>query len=102
MSIPRTPTDLFRRIYYKLFCMRHSLSYQLTARGHASRDRLEELKDTQLGKRCFIIGNGPSLRQTDLTKLRGEATFGLNRIYLLFPEMGFPTTYLLSINKLVI
>jgi hypothetical protein len=63
---------------------------------------LAALKDVHRGERCFIIGNGPSLRQTDLTKLRNEFTFGLNRIYLLFPELGFSTTYLVSTNDLVI
>jgi len=64
--------------------------------------RLAVLKANHRGERCFIIGNGPSLRQTDLTKLRGEYTFGMNRIYILFPELGFTTTYFLSINDLVI
>lgn len=64
--------------------------------------RLEALRDTRKGERCFIIGNGPSLKHTDLTKLRGEATFGLNRIYLAFAEMGFATSYYLSVNDLVI
>jgi len=64
--------------------------------------RLKALKDIHKGKRALIIGNGPSLRQTDLSKLRDEFTFGLNRIYLLFPELGFHTTYLVSINDLVI
>jgi len=63
---------------------------------------LKALKDTHRGERCFVIGNGPSLRQTDLTKLRGEATFGVNRIYLAFPEMGFPTSYYVCMNDLVI
>jgi len=64
--------------------------------------RLSALKDIHRGQRGFIIGNGPSLRQTDLTKLCGEYTFGMNRIYILFPELGFTTTYFLSINDLVI
>lgn len=64
--------------------------------------RLAALKDIHRGKRAFIIGNGPSLRQTDLSKLRNEFTFGMNRIYLLFPELGFHTTYFVSINDLVI
>ena len=68
----------------------------------ASRKRIAGLKGIHQGERCFIIGNGPSLRQTDLTRLRGELTFGLNRIYLLFPELGFATTYYLSMNDLVI
>ncbi len=32
--------------------------------------RLAELKDIHKGKRAFVIGNGPSLKQTDLSKLR--------------------------------
>lgn len=64
--------------------------------------RLAELKNINQGKRCFIIGNGPSLRQTDLSRLRDEFTFGLNRIYLAFPEWGFTTSYYLSMNDLVV
>ena len=64
--------------------------------------RLAALKDIHKGQRAFIIGNGPSLRQTDLTKLKNEFTFGMNRIYLLFSELGFSTTYFCSINDLVI
>jgi hypothetical protein len=64
--------------------------------------RLAALKDIHKGQRAFIIGNGPSLKQTDLTKLKNEFTFGMNRIYLLFPELGFHTTYFCSINDLVI
>lgn len=68
----------------------------------ASIQRLGELKDIHRGQRCFIIGNGPSLKQTDLKQLKNEATFGMNRIYLGFPEMGFETSYFLTINNLVI
>lgn len=64
--------------------------------------RIKGFKDIHKGKRAFIIGNGPSLKQTDLSKLKNEFTFGLNRIYLLFPELGFATTYFVSINDLVI
>jgi hypothetical protein len=64
--------------------------------------RLAELRDIHKGKRAFIIGNGPSLKQTDLGKLKNEITFGMNRIYLMFPELGFKTSYLSVVNDLVI
>lgn len=64
--------------------------------------RLAAYRERHHGQRCFIIGNGPSLKDTDLTRLRGEFTFGMNRIYLLFPELGFTTTYFVSVNSLVI
>lgn len=65
-------------------------------------ERLAALKDRHKGQRCFIIGNGPSLKQTDLSHLKGEFTLGQNRIYLAFPELGFSTSYYLSVNDLVI
>jgi hypothetical protein len=68
----------------------------------ASIRRLADFKDKGHGQRCFIIGNGPSLKQTDLSRLRNEASFGVNRIYLAFPELGFQTTYYVCINSLVI
>lgn len=68
----------------------------------ASIQHLGALKDIHHGQRCFIIGNGPSLKNTDLSRLKDEFTFGMNRIYLLFPELGFTTTYYLSVNNLVI
>ena len=64
--------------------------------------RLAALKDIHKGERCFIIGNGPSLNQTDLTRLKNERSMGMNRIYMMFDELGFRTSYLLSINDLVI
>jgi len=67
-----------------------------------SRKRLAELKDIHKGKRAFIIGNGPSLNKTDLGKLKNEITFGMNRIYLAFPEWGFATAYLCVTNELIV
>lgn len=64
--------------------------------------RLAALKDVHKGKRAFIIGNGPSLKQTDTSKLKSEITFGMNRIYLAFPEWGFTTSYLCVTNDLVV
>src|SRR5574339_576280 len=64
--------------------------------------RLAALKDIHKGKRAFVIANGPSLKQTDLSKLKNEFTFGMNRIYLMFPGLGFSTTYLTVVNDLVI
>lgn len=63
---------------------------------------LKSFRDSKKNERCFIIGNGPSLLRTDLSKLWNEYTFGMNRIYMLFPRLGFSTTYFVSINDLVI
>lgn len=94
--------ELENKIRQRLSALKHSMLYQVMPQGRDSRTRLKELKDSHRGERCFIIGNGPSLQQTDLSKLRDEITFGLNRIYLLFPELGFTTTFLVTVNWLVL
>jgi hypothetical protein len=72
------------------------------ARYRRNRRRFEAYRNLHRGKRCFILGNGPSLARMDLAPLRNEFTIGTNRIYLLFPEMGFTTTYLASVNPHVL
>jgi uncharacterized Rossmann fold enzyme len=64
--------------------------------------KLAALKDSHKGERCFLIGNGPSLRNTDLSYLKGEFSFGFNRIFLAADELGFVPSCLVSINDLVI
>ena len=102
-SIVPTPMLQFARNTYDAFRRLPQLpaAYLHPWRRESIR-RLAALKDIHKGQRAFIIGNGPSLKQTDLTKLKNEFTFGMNRIYLLFPELGFSTTYFCSINDLVI
>lgn len=51
------------------------------------------LKNKHKGKRCFLIGNGPSLRPEDLDLLKGEITFAANRIYMLFNKTEWRPTY---------
>lgn len=63
--------------------------------------KLNALRDQHRGQRCFIIGNGPSLKNTDLSLLKSEFTFGMNRFYLMFQELGFSTSFFVSINDLV-
>ncbi len=76
--------------------------WQVDPRAIQSRARMRRWRGKYRGRRCFILGNGPSLKRTDLRRLRGEITFGLNRIYLLFDELGFSTTFLVSFNQHVL
>jgi hypothetical protein len=75
---------------------------QGTSDGRRSASALSHYRNKFRGERAVIIGNGPSLRDTDLSLLAAEHTFGLNRVYLLFDEIGFETTFLVTINELVI
>lgn len=80
----------------------HQLAGLLRSQRRKSVRILRSYRNLHAGERCFILGNGPSLRDTDLSLLRDEITFGMNRIYLLFLEMGYQTTYYLAINTLVV
>lgn len=57
---------------------------------------LYKYKNLHQDQRCVIIGNGPSLNKTNLKLLENEITFGLNKIYLLFPKLSFRPTYIVS------
>jgi hypothetical protein len=46
-------------------------------------------------KRCFIIGNGPSQNNVDLSLLKDEITFGMNDIQLRFPDF-YPTYWVIT------
>lgn len=74
----------------------------LTSAGRENSSYIKQFKDSHVGERCVIIGNGPSLKSTNLSLLTNEITFGLNRIYLMFDELGFDTTFHVVVNQLVV
>ncbi|MGQ4001745.1 hypothetical protein QIW49_05435 [Francisellaceae bacterium CB300] len=41
-----------------------------------------ELKNLYKGKRCFILGSGPSIKKEDLKPLKNEIVFALNNFYV--------------------
>lgn len=61
--------------------------------GGANTKELRKLKDKFKGKRCFILGNGPSLNKCDLSKLQNEYSFGVNGIFYKTEEMGYKPTF---------
>lgn len=50
-------------------------------------------KKYQGTKRCFLIGNGPSLNDTDLSLLKDEVTFAVNGFFLKLPELDWTPTF---------
>lgn len=54
---------------------------------------LGEFHQRHRGRRAFVVGNGPSLNDLDMTRLRDEITLGSNRCFLGYPQWGFPFTY---------
>ncbi len=60
--------------------------------------KLKRFKGIHKGKRCFLVGNGPSLKVEDLNKIEdnGDITFGFNRIYNIFTQTNWRPTYYVS------
>ncbi len=65
------------------------------------RDRLQSLKGIHKDKRAFILGNGPSLAQCDLTLIADEVTIASNGIFLLYDSTIFRPTFYTVEDRLV-
>lgn len=66
------------------------------------RPRLRTLRQTHHGEeRCFIIGNGPSINQMDLSLLAGETTFAVNGFFLKARELDWKPTFYVVEDHLV-
>ena len=63
---------------------------------------LKTMKGIHEGQRCFIIGNGPSLRAGDLDLLNDEYTFAANSIFKIFDQTVWRPTYYLSVDDKVL
>lgn len=63
------------------------------ALDHESTALIESLRDRHRGETVVVIGNGPSLNDTDLGLLTGVATIGVNGIFYAQDRLPEPLTY---------
>ncbi|MGA0557757.1 6-hydroxymethylpterin diphosphokinase MptE-like protein [Larkinella sp. VNQ87] len=97
-----TPTRVVQAIERRIKNIPHSNEWLYSQIGKNNQQLLRQYHNKHKGKRCFIIANGPSLATMDLSPLKNEITFGMNRLYLIFDKIGFVPTYYSVINELVI
>lgn len=55
--------------------------------------RMAHFKNLHAGRRAFVIGNGPSLRISDLDRLSDQITFASNNIFAAFADTMWRPTY---------
>ncbi|MFM2484520.1 6-hydroxymethylpterin diphosphokinase MptE-like protein [Celerinatantimonas yamalensis] len=73
--------DIYFEIINKLRCIK--FIYDRVFKGkHKQLKKNIDLKDNHKNKRCFVIGNGPSINKQDLTLLKDEIVFMVNRAFL--------------------
>ncbi|MCR5739234.1 MAG: DUF115 domain-containing protein [Lachnospiraceae bacterium] len=58
-----------------------------------SHKKIRSYKNKYLGKRCFVVGNGPSLTASDLDLIKNEISFAANTIYKIFPMTEWRPTF---------
>lgn len=64
-------------------------------------EEIRRYRSAHSGKRGFILGMGPSLKVSDLERLKGEVTFACNKIFLAFPQTKWRPTYYSVLDVLV-
>ena len=60
--------------------------------------RLERFHNRHRGERVFLIGNGPSLSARDLDLIRGQPSFAMNRIAMIYPHTEWRPTYFVCVT----
>lgn len=60
---------------------------------HKPTKEMESFKGLHKGERCFILGNGPSLNQTNLDLIKNEYSIAMNRISMLYSRTSWRPTY---------
>ncbi len=96
ITLPRILKAIFRRITY----LPERLIYYLPIGFYRkNKNNLKSFKNIHKGERCFVIANGPSLKNIDFNLLKNEYTIGMNRIYLMKEQNGFTPNYLACIDE---
>lgn len=90
-----------RELYYR-FQLKKQLSSLPKELLKNNAENFRKLKGKYAGKRCFIIGNGPSLTVDDLNKLKDEITFGSNRIFTIYGKTDWRPTFYANQDQVVL
>ena len=70
-------------------CKRTCLQWYYNLKYFQRLKELEMFKNQYKGKRCFVIGTGPSLKAEDLDALSDEYTFASNSIFRYFEKTNW-------------
>lgn len=73
-----------------------------SAIGKQNQEYLRSLKDIHKGERLFLIANGPSIKDMDLSVLKDEYTMCMNRFYIYFDKIGFTPSFFVCVEDLVL
>lgn len=69
------------------------VGYSIPKNRPAFDERFMKLKNIHKDKRAFVLGNGPSLSNIPINRLKDEITYCSNRIYISFQKWGVHFKY---------
>jgi hypothetical protein len=73
----------------------------MTAEGRANARRIKALRARYAGRRCFVMGNGPSLLKCDMNRLAADVTIVSNAHYLVWDKLTYTPSFLTVEDRLV-
>jgi hypothetical protein len=85
-----------KKVVHQLLRIKEIIRKKLRENGFLlSKDELffYKIKDIHKGEKAVIIGMGPSLKISDLERLKGYTCFACNKIYLAFGETNWRPDY---------
>ena len=78
------------------------LLWDMNVASSMSRRNLKKIKNSHLGQKAVIVGNGPSLLKHDLSILDKIFTFGQNKINLLFDKSSFRPSCIVAVDPIIL
>ena len=90
---------ILRCLYLPIITMKEFyISHVLYSRD--DKCKIRKFRDNYRGKRCFIVGNGPSLNERDLELIKDEYSFATNRIYNIFNKTAWRPTFYVCVDPI--
>ena len=96
------PQMMKNRLYNFSRALDEKIGVNKVSLNPAEKQEISVLKNVNKGKVAYVIGNGPSVRLSDIEKLSQEITFCANRFYLTYDSTDFrPSYYLVSDPQMI-
>jgi hypothetical protein len=82
--------------------MYYLILWKFSRKGKNEKKYIQSLKNKYKGERLFLIANGPSIKDMDLSVLKNEFTMCMNRFYIYFEKIGYVPNFLVCIEDTVL
>jgi hypothetical protein len=96
------PVRIYPAIKRRFKEIPHSIAWKYSLIGKTNYRELMRYKNIHSGETLFLLANGPSINQTNLSLLKGKNVMCMNRFYIKFNELDFMPNYLVCIEETVL